>query len=348
MAHVTNRLAPRLGLLLTGTILMLGGEPVQSVAGDLKIRFDAPSLIPFDFCEDQIKSGHAIASERAMIEFHLDISTWMVSGNPDHLKEILIEVVDLSGGSRVVDFLPHDEATSDYLGGIKHEKSTEKNQSLGLNGSSNFHWIASGNGHVAAGNKKTEKTSFEKKPPQQQVIVSGTSRQGRGVTYRFRKAVDTSLEGTQTLTLQLSVPRSWSKSLIRVDCIAMGTMSGAVPGTRQTAVVGQERFLIPIFNRHNSASLACSERFFAITHRLKQLAVENEEAIVHQNKNSLFQRLAILLSIDEPRVPKTWLKKIVEQGDAAFFDSIAAHLPPDVRQASEDYLLARRALLADD
>ena len=348
MALFTHWQSQLFGFLSISTLILLSVQPASSLAGDLQIRFDAPSLIPVYISSDEATSTRGVASDRQLIEFHVDISTWLVSGKPHHLREILIEVVDLSGNSRVIDFLPHDETSSDFIGGIKHEKSTEKNQSLGLNGTSNFHWIASGNGHVAAGNKKTEKISFEKKPLQQQVVVSGTSRQGRGVTYRFRKAVDTSLEGKQELTLHLSVPRDWSKSLIRIDCIAMGSIGGAVPGTRQIAIVGQERFFVPIFSHNDSASLACSERFFTVSNRLKHLASEQEEAIYDQDKSSPLQRLAILLSIEEPAVPKTWLKKIVEQGDAKFFDSVAPHLPADVRQASEDYLLARLTLLSDE
>lgn len=347
MAQFKHWQSQILVFLITSILILLSVQPKPVLAGELKIRFDAPSMVPFYFSNDEGPSTRGVASDRERIEFNVDISTWLVSGKPDHLKEILIEVVDLSGESRVIDFLPHDESSSEYVGGIKHEKSTEKNQSLGLNGASNFHWIASGNGHLAAGHKKTEKISFEKKPPKQQVVVSGTSRQGRGVTYRFRKAVDTSLEGKQPLTLHLSVPQGWSRSLIRIDCVAIGSIPGAVPGTRQTAVVGQERFLIPIFSHNDSASLAYGERFFVISNHLKQLAVKHEEAINDQDKSSPLHRLAIMLSIDEPTVPKTWLKKIVEQGDAEFFHSVAPHLPAEVRQASEDYLLARQILLSN-
>ena len=347
MVEIHEVIGPHLRRLFGSLVcLLVIGTQITS-AKDLKVRFDAPSIIPFDTGTTNPTLDKENVSQRDQIELEVEISTWLLSGKPERIQEILFEVFDLSGTSRVIDFLPRDEISSDFIGGIKVEKSKEKNRSIGLSASSNLPWMPGGNGQLASGNKNVDRTSYEKKSPQRHIVVSGTSRQGRGVVYRFRRANAHSLEGTRRLTLRLSVPRGWSTSLLRVHCVARGSTQGAVPGLRQTATIGEQTFIIPVFDRQDSQGQRDSERFFIQYHHLQRLAEDHARELRREENHYPLKQIAAILSLEDSNLPKAWPKQVLESGNVAVFTEAKRFLPDDLQQAGTHYLTARRVILSD-
>ncbi|MEC8510471.1 MAG: hypothetical protein VXZ53_26050 [Planctomycetota bacterium] len=347
MVGIRDVTGPNLRRLFGSLVFILVIGTQITSAKELKVRFDAPSIIPFDTGTTKSTLEKAVVSQRDQIELEVEISTWLLSGKPERIQEILFEIFDLSGSSRVIDFLPRDEISSDFIGGIKVEKSKEKNRSIGLSASSNLPWMPGGNGQLASGNKNVDRTSYEKKSPQRHIIVSGTSRQGRGVVYRFRRANEHSLEGTRRLTLRLSVPQGWSTSLLRVHCVARGLTQGAVPGLRQTSTIGQQTFIIPVFDRGDSRGQQDSERFFIQYQHLKRLAEAHARELRREENQYPLKQIAAILSLEDSNLPEAWPTQVLESGDVATFTAAKRFLPDDLQQAGTHYLAARRAILSD-
>ena len=162
MVGIRDVTGPNLRRLFGSLVFILVIGTQITSAKELKVRFDAPSIIPFDTGTTKSTLEEAVVSQRDQIELEVEISTWLLSGKPERIQELLFEVFDLSGASRVIDFLPRDEISSDFIGGIKVEKSQEKNRSIGLSASSNLPWMPGGNGQLASGNKNVDRTSYEK------------------------------------------------------------------------------------------------------------------------------------------------------------------------------------------
>ena len=316
-----------------------------SLAGEPRVQFDAPALVAFERLAAADVESVRLAADRELVELSLDITAWAVTYHEANLEQLMVEIVDLSGSARVVDFSPIDMQYSDYASGIAVEELKEKNASLGVDAASTLDWVARGNAHANLGSRKSTKHTFEKKAPQSQVIASGMTRQGRGVSFRIKQSAETPLEGSHHLTVRLSVPEGWSTSLLRVECLAVGRPSSGVKALQQRQTLGHQRFLVATFDRHDASAGMLAESFAAGLTSLRRVASAQQKQIQRRSQGDAIQRVGILLAVSEPKIPKQWLQQLVETGDSTQFATYADRLPGDVRRAGLNYLAVRRDLL---
>ncbi|MED5576289.1 MAG: hypothetical protein VX757_02200, partial [Planctomycetota bacterium] len=92
MVGIHNVTGPHLRRLFGSLVFILVIGTQITFAKELKVRFDAPSIIPFDTGTTNSTLEEAVVSQRDQIELEVEISTWLLSGKPERIQELLFEV----------------------------------------------------------------------------------------------------------------------------------------------------------------------------------------------------------------------------------------------------------------
>lgn len=195
---------------------------------------DSPA-IAFDFgrtaeCHDvtPAESSEVFPHEK-IIELRLRVSVHLLSGNPQDIEEVRVEIGDLDGRMRVHSFEPTTRLESLHAKEIKRSTTTEQTKTLGasLGGEAPVPLgdvVAHVTPTVSGGLSKRElvtETEY-RVPPQQLVVASGTIGGEHGVFFKLRSSPLSSLEGVHELVVRFIVPENWRGDSVHVCCQATG------------------------------------------------------------------------------------------------------------------------------
>jgi hypothetical protein len=194
----------------------------------------AEQSVDFDFArtiegrELKATGGSAALDRERTFAMTLPVSVRFRGLPSEDVEEIAIEIIGGSG-LRVVNFSPATQLASDVADPIRVSTTTRKSSSLdaSLGGTLPIpyaelvaHLTPTINAGTARGSSSTE--TLNRLPPQQAIIVSGTSSEGRGVFFKLKRSSQTSLEGKHELTVTFVAPVEWEDGTIRVACSARG------------------------------------------------------------------------------------------------------------------------------
>ncbi|HEX5472515.1 MAG TPA: hypothetical protein VFW73_11540 [Lacipirellulaceae bacterium] len=179
-----------------------------------------------------------------LIQVALPISVRFRGVSMGDVDELAIEVNGAAAGLRVEYFSPMTQLVSDVSHDIETTTTTTKGHTL--DGSLGGTFPIPGADVVAhltptisaaLTNCDTSTEKINRLPPKHAVVVSGTSREGRGVFFKLKPYSQTSLEGVHDLSVTFVAPRYWQGSEIRVDCAARGERK--MLWMKQTGIIGQ-------------------------------------------------------------------------------------------------------------
>ncbi|MEQ1902973.1 MAG: hypothetical protein ABL888_02150 [Pirellulaceae bacterium] len=209
-------------LFLTAFFLAIfvGQNLAQAQTGETK--FDVPAMIEVNAIYNDCILSDSDPYEQ-LIEIVIPVSCWIDQRHRDHIQEFRFDVHWHRSVFPVVEYGPKTLMQSPVHGFIAVEKRDDQTVKVG------------GDSQIPAGAVKvgakleTAKTvgqteRFEAIPQHDLLVASGSINRGTGVFFRFHSAKQFSLEGGRELSLVYRVPRSWRGGIIRIDCLAVGSV----------------------------------------------------------------------------------------------------------------------------
>ncbi len=300
------------------------------------IHFDASSMVA---CTDVTTTAfHEKNPHEKLVEARLAVSLLMTQGQPGALAEAGYFLQAVERRAQVWNFSPKTELATDIVGNISVQRDNHQNHGVQLGGGGQFEGVVHGEASFSNSTQGHAAEAFERLPAQQIVTAAATTGRGSGVYFKQRSSSQSSLEGNQLLTIVLRVPRDWRVDYLRLVCRAHGPTSKSRP----INIVGTASFLVPLFMDGDLEANQVAAHLLASEHHLLAVAQQHQQAI-HKRR---FPTLAHELSLVDAAIPHDWLNVILWQSAAVEDFAFDARLPDEVRQAIEDYVEAKRAVLA--
>ncbi|HAN96580.1 MAG TPA: hypothetical protein DCQ98_03705 [Planctomycetaceae bacterium] len=324
-------------------LALLGNIAVAMSVAAQPIRFDAPALAPFvavESCCDDSRVPRPFG--RRLVEIELPVSHWLGAHSPESVDELLIEVTEVSGSSMVVDYWPRTRLASEYVGSIAVERTGDSQSGIKLDLDGRATGI-DGALNADLSRRQAETARFERIAPQRQIVAAGTTHQGRGVAYRFRRDSEQPLEGEQRLRIRLDLPLSATNGLLRIDAVAM-TVDAASDGQRRRSA--SERLWVALFDVADAEARAKAERLARATLELREAARSEPTGERDGSRSPLAKIERLFGSSQGDELPADWYERLLTSGERADFEQLERRLSERARASGRAYLASRRELLA--
>ena len=313
-------------------------------------RFDAPALLPFvnSLCEPCTESDDPYVVQRGplpgekWIELRIPVTHWLRDGSAATVAEIEYSIVETTGRARVVDFSPQAQMASDLAGNISVERKDDSTRSTNVDLAGAAYGPVNVGGHANSNQSHSEVERFERLAPTRQVVASGTTQQGRGVSLRVRSATGLPLEGAMEVSLTLAVPESCDALLLRVVGQASGRVRRSFPATDYEGVLGREQLWIAAFAANSTPARQRAEQFASAMHDLRRSAVTHP---VRNGSSTPLAQVRRLFREEAPKVPTQWLEQLLVPGSDVHYRGFADGLAAPVREQAETYLARRDEFL---
>jgi hypothetical protein len=244
----------------------------------------------------------------------------------------------------VVDYLPQTTLSTDVVEHLSVEKHRERNRSLGITVSGQYHHLAQGT--ATAGGGKTVKSSvrYELLPPLELLASSGTIGRGSGVYFKLRPSRRTSLEGAREFVLVLRVASAWRGDLVHVHCEAMGRESDLFGSVERERVWGIQDFLVALYAEGDLQAKQAAQAYVLAEQELRDAVAAGRRRIKKLAYPRVSLKMGRIPTFSDPKVSKTWIEGFLARPERTDAASVQRYLPPDVQAALADYTTARERM----
>lgn len=329
-------------VLSTGLLLVMSHwNPIE--ASEPQVEFDVGYMVG---CQDITSAEFAQANPgESLIETRFQVSTFIKSGDPGDLIQLLYRVQSPRRSVEIVDYQPKTAMETRFAGNVGIENKSEKSQTLGLNLSAHDEHFVPVNGSLGGdwALKNTRSVRYELLPPLELVAASGTMQRGSGAYFKLKPSGRTALEGAKEFVLVLRVPRHWQGDYVHVRCEASGSERSLFSGSDQQSC-GRADFLIALYRVGNEAARQTAERFVQAESRLRHAARQQDKAIEHLRYPTVAHRVGAMLDMYDPSVDSSWLDRLVFGPPDAAAVALVDRLPVPVRGGAKTFLAAKRNL----
>ena len=311
---------------------------ISMASAETRVQFDVSRFVA---CRNVTADEFARANgDEKLIQARLQVSALVFQGQAEHISECLYrfenptDTLQPSGAAQVVDYLPRTTMDSNVAGNIRVQRSNEGDKQLSLNVGGN---VELAHGSLGASRSKSTRSALEYEllPPQEMVAAVGTTGRGTGVYFKLHRTPQISLEGSRDFVITLRVPANWRGGHLRAACQAM-QRSGDLAQT-----IGSGAFVIPLYLDGDADAKQRAQALSGAENRLYALARRHGEEIRRRSQPTIVHELALA----DPRIPQTWLYDVLQNavGHGRHF-SFERHLPDSLRQAINEYRLAKQQL----
>ncbi|KAA5540972.1 hypothetical protein FYK55_18890 [Roseiconus nitratireducens] len=318
-------------------ITACGWSGPSAMAETPRIQFDLPSVAPA-FESTCGNGGREVSFDLVLSSLVVDLR----EGSPRERPPIdhLLVRCRLRDRLPIVDFAPRTELQSDFASPIAISNKQEKNKAFQMGIDAVYPPL--GGGHLGADEKKThsDSTQFERQPPMQAVVASGTTDRGRGVYFKLRWTSQQVLEGQKHFRLTVAVPPSWRGGLVDVSVVAHGREQPLFGAAKLKPIAGAD-FVVALHQEHDAEAAAIAVKLAQLDRTLAEYA----RGRAGSNSNAFaqfFQR--VLMPEDQAGLGKNWYRRITHDQADPYLDEQIRSLPMPVRVAVLDYDQASREL----
>ncbi len=320
---------------MTGfVILMFAVSP--ALARTPAVRFDTADLVS---CRDVTTDDFAAANPRQrLIEGRFRVSAMVDDGQlPDNVHYVY-RFLSPAGRLRVVDYQPKTEQTSMVAGNVSIERKKESSKSLGLSVSGSFESLLRGTAGSDIGSKNAANIRYELKPPMEVVLVAGTVERGTGVYFKMRPSPDRALEGSHEFLIVMCVPQNWRGDVMYIRCEAQQNRHGKRTSRYIT------RFVVGLYAEGDDEARMAAEDLVASEAQLRRTVTQHQKAIQKRSVPSLVHQVGVLLDVVHPRIPNTWLDRLIYGSTSIDQYDFYGYLPVAVRRTADEYRHAKRRM----
>jgi len=302
----------------------------------------SPPLVQFDTgptasCRVATPKKNAVTDpQHRLVQATLHVSALVSQPLEQRKLEYLYEIVNPTGSIQITDYNPKTELGSDVAGNIGVEKKKESTKSLGMNVSGTFEHFVRASGVGDMGAKDSLQLHYELKPRQSAILAAGTVQRGTGVYFKLRASSDSSLEGQRDFMIVMRVPTKWRADMVYLRC-EVRDMGGGKP-----RVVNTASFVIGLYVAGDDEAMRAAETLIQTEAVLRRTVANRQQEIERQSMRSIVHRLGAMLDLYKPRIPKSWLARVIYGPTAVVRDDFTRRLPDDVEQCVLDYIRAKQ------
>jgi len=237
-----------------------------------------------------------------------------------------------------VDYEPKNSMDTRFAGNITHETKTESNKSLGVSLSGSFEQLVRGTVGSDVGTKETSSVKYDLKPPLEVVSASGTVQRGTGVYFKLWPSSSSSLEGSRDFALVMRVPAGWRGDVMYVRCEALEQ--------RQDDMIprGDARFVVALHAHGDDVVRVAAQELIRAETVLRRTVANRERDIRRRSVPSLVHHLGAVLDVYDPKIPDSWLDRLVFGPTDIESHEFSRYLPDDVRRVASRFGQAKRKL----
>ncbi len=307
-----------------------------------RVSFDIDPLVA---CRDVTPPEFAEANpDERLVQADFPVSSLIRNGGEGDLIQYLYRVESPEETIRIVDYSPKTTLTSDIAGNVSIEKKKEKTNHVGMALTGPIDWPIRATGSGDVGSKSHNVERYELLPQKFAAAASGTVRRGYGVYFKLKPSRSTTLEGSKQFTLVFRVPKEWRGDYVHLSCTAIGFRRGVVAPLDERTVCGARRFVIALYADGDTSAKSAAERLARAETGLLKTVSENRREIEKRFYPTFVHKVGAMLEVIEPPIPDDWAQRLIYGSQRLGIDRIADRLPKDVREAVDEYAVAKREL----
>jgi len=325
---------PRHVVFLGAALILLNASPLLAAAGE--VRFDTVSLVSCrDVTPDDFAAGNP---HQRLVEGRFRVSALVNEADLPEGTQYVYRIVNPTGRLQIVDYRPKTRQSSAVVGNVSVEKKKESSKSLGVSLSGSFENLVRGTAGSDIGAKDAAQIKYELKPPMEVVLVAGTVERGTGVYFKLKPSPDTSLEGLREFVLVMRVSSSWRGDVMYVRCEAQQNRRGTLVSR------GIARFVVGLHAEGDEGARSAAEELVLAEAHLRRTVAQRQREIHKRSIPTLVHKVGALLDVYDPRIPDSWLDRIIYGPTSIEQHDFYAHLPAEVRRVADQYQHAKRKM----
>jgi hypothetical protein len=301
----------------------------QQPAGP-RVQFDAP----YQIAVREVASPQAAASGEKIVEARFDVSSIITAGNERDVTQFVFQLQSMQRTMQVHDYQPRSARDTSVTGSVAVSEGRENSNSTGFDLTGRYQEWTNATLHLGESSKENGSRKFDRLPPLETVVASGTIFRGTGVYFKLHTTDRQLLEGATTICVLWRVPSNWRADYVHLRCLAEGRVRG------QAQRVGQRDFLIPVSLAADAEAQKAAARFARSEANLRIVARQSVEEITNRSQ-SPWSRVNIFVGANDEAVPHDWLERLLYLPSNP---QIPSRLPAGVRTAANEFLTAREEL----
>lgn len=304
-AKSTNDFVPRIVAHAALMLALLSGT--MAFAQSPRVEFDVACLTPTTDVSDP-----KLDSRYREIEARLPISILLASGNQNQLAEIVIRIESRHRNAEVVDFAPRTRLASSVVGNVEvTERGDErKHADLNLFGVVPAAPTVHGKASMGYSDEHQAVWSYERLPPHEVLVASGTTDRGFGAFFKFRPSSQASLEGSHDLLLRLRVPKNWRSEIYDVTAIAYARR-GKEFSFDDRPVAGQETFTLVFYQAGDDQARNAAAQMASDEERFRAIVYRDRKSIERKAFPSPLEKVGSVIGVVGPRIRESWYRDLL-------------------------------------
>jgi hypothetical protein len=295
-----------------------------------RVQFDAPYQIAV---REIAAPAQVVQPGEKLVEARFDVSSIVVAGNERDVTQFVFQLQSLQRTMQVHDYQPRSARDTSIAGSVAVTEGRENANSAGFDLTGKYQDWTNATLHLGESSKESGNRKFDRLPPLETVVASGTIFRGTGVYFKLHTTDRQLLEGATTICVLWRVPNQWRADYVHLRCVAEGRTRGQGP---QRA--GQRDFLIPVSMAGDTVAQQAATRFARTEANVRMVARQSVEELT--SKPPLpWQR--VFVGHNDQDVPHDWLERLLY---LPANPQVPSRLPGSVRTAANDFLAARESL----
>jgi len=308
-----------------------------------RIKFDAPSILNCrEVTTEEFANTHSLEK---LLEVRLRVSSLVENGSDQQIQELFFLAYSPEKSFRIVDFTPTTSVLTEHAGPIETSQNRENANNAGLNFQPTIELAGKASINASLSDKHGESRRTTMLPPMKQVVASGTQSRESAAYFKFRPNSQSTLEGTQEITLIIQVPIAWRADVMHVHC--RGTTAKA-SGTERSRL-SRNDFVIPIYVENDAAAKLHCDDYLRAESEFRRIGAREETSSAAKTSNpqnfvskiGKFIKTTVSKPESKPALPKNWMGNVIF---AKAYRVYEAKLSPEARKAVQQLALKRDAL----
>lgn len=297
-----------------------------------RVQFDAPYQIAV---REIAASSQAAAAGEKIVEARFDVSSIVTAGNERDVTQFVFQLQSLQRTMQVHDYQPRSARDTSITGSVAVNEGRENSNSAGFDLTGKYQEWTNATLHLGESSKENGSRKFDRLPPLETVVASGTIFRGTGVYFKLHTTDRQLLEGSTTICVLWRVPSDWRADYVHLRCLAEGRVRG------QAQRVGQRDFLIPVSLAGDGEAQRTAARFARSEANLRIVARQSVDELANRSQ-APWSRVNIFVGNNDDEVSHDWLERLLYLPSNP---QIPSRLPASVRTAANDFLAAREELV---
>ena len=320
-------------------LLIVAALAATAAADSPRVFFDTTNVVA---CRNVTTDEFAAVNpDEKLLEAKISISSLIDSGDESELIQYFYRFESPERTLRIVDYLPQTTLAADAASNITVEDKEEEIRSLGVTLSGKFDHFVQGGAAADASNKSNQSVRYEMLPPMRSIAASGTLDRGSAVYFKLKPSPRTSFEGAKEFVVVFRVSKSWRVDYAHLHCEAFGHKRGIVQPLDEQTHWGAGDFLVALYEQGDYEAKAAAYELVDAEYELRRRAAEHKKQIERRAFPTPVHRFGAMLDVVGPRIPDSWLRRLVFTPVDSGAVGVAGSLPSEVRLAALDFQKVR-------